>query len=230
MSFECTHDRYSEPVVPKRWHIEGGGITITRVDTSVMSDAGPLQPPRSEYGADWPTEPTKALSTKQPYAFLLAAGYKPVENRSWSTDFRGRFYIHASLKSVPLKEFQRIRRMLGKIRRNEGLPDFVPGFAESFYMPEFLGAITGEATLVDVVTKHDSPLFTGPFGFVIEDPVLYWQHLPWKGQQRWFNVDIPPAIRRRAAKPPSILTGPGPAIMTPMGAMDPDQAVRRFGR
>ena len=225
LNFESIHDRYSKPVVPKRWHIEGGGITITRVD------AEKLQSARRELPAAWPGEPTKALSTKQPYAYMLAVGHQPVDNRSWSTNFRGRFYIHASLSSVPLAEYQRIRRRLDKIIRADGGNPFVGGFAESFYMRQFLGVIVGEATLVDVVTESDSPWFTGPFGFVLEDPVLYWQQLSWKGQRRWFSVDIPASIRRRAAKPPSVLVGPGgPAIMTPMGALDSDAAVRRFGR
>ena len=225
MSFTFTHDRYSKPVVPKRWHIEGGGITITRVEDEKLKSA------RRELPASWPGEPMKALSTKQPYAYMLAAGHQTVDNRSWSTDFRGRFYIHASLASVPLAEYQRIRRRLDKIIIADGGNPYIGGFAESFYMRQFLGVIVGEATLVDVVTESDSPWFTGPFGFVLEDPVLYWQQLSWKGQRRWFSVDLPASIRRRAAKPPSVLVGRyGPAIMTPMGVLDSDAAVRRFGR
>lgn len=37
----------------------------------------------------------RALSIKQPWAGLIAAGYKNIENRSWATSFRGRFLIHA---------------------------------------------------------------------------------------------------------------------------------------
>jgi len=42
--------------------------------------------------------PEKALSIKNPWAYLIAMGIKDVENRSWKTHFRGRIYIHASLK------------------------------------------------------------------------------------------------------------------------------------
>lgn len=38
----------------------------------------------------------KALSVKQPWASLIAHGIKPIENRTWKTNFRGRIYIHAS--------------------------------------------------------------------------------------------------------------------------------------
>lgn len=45
-------------------------------------------------------EANKALSVKQPWAYLICAGIKDVENRTWATKYRGRVYIHASAKSV----------------------------------------------------------------------------------------------------------------------------------
>lgn len=41
-----------------------------------------------------------ALAVKQPWATLLCAGIKDVENRSWQTDYRGRLYIVASSTTV----------------------------------------------------------------------------------------------------------------------------------
>lgn len=38
----------------------------------------------------------KALSIRQPWAWLIAAGHKPIENRAWSTAYRGELFIHAS--------------------------------------------------------------------------------------------------------------------------------------
>ena len=40
----------------------------------------------------------KALSIRQPWAWLIVNGYKDIENRTWSTDFRGRVYVHAGRK------------------------------------------------------------------------------------------------------------------------------------
>jgi len=37
----------------------------------------------------------KALTVCQPYAELIARGDKPIENRTWSTPYRGRLMIHA---------------------------------------------------------------------------------------------------------------------------------------
>jgi len=39
---------------------------------------------------------TKALSFKQPIAWLIANGYLPVDDRSWGTQYRGTVLIHAS--------------------------------------------------------------------------------------------------------------------------------------
>ncbi len=37
----------------------------------------------------------KALTICQPYAHLIAVGEKPIENRSWPTQYRGQLLIHA---------------------------------------------------------------------------------------------------------------------------------------
>jgi len=44
-----------------------------------------------------PTGTIKALSLKQPYAWLIANGYLLVDDRSWGTQYRGPVLIHASL-------------------------------------------------------------------------------------------------------------------------------------
>lgn len=43
-----------------------------------------------------PKSLTKALSFKQPYAWLIANGYLLVDDRSWGTRYRGPMLIHAS--------------------------------------------------------------------------------------------------------------------------------------
>lgn len=37
----------------------------------------------------------RALTILQPWASLIMSGEKRVENRTWSTKYRGRFYVHA---------------------------------------------------------------------------------------------------------------------------------------
>jgi hypothetical protein len=38
----------------------------------------------------------KALSIRQPWAWLIANGHKHIENRTWRTSYRGPILIHAS--------------------------------------------------------------------------------------------------------------------------------------
>ncbi len=37
-----------------------------------------------------------ALTVRQPWAGLIAAGIKPVENRTWRRDYRGPLWLHAA--------------------------------------------------------------------------------------------------------------------------------------
>ncbi len=50
----------------------------------------------------------KALSIRQPWAWLVANGHKDIENRDWATNFRGRFLIHAA-KSMTRDEYEEAR-------------------------------------------------------------------------------------------------------------------------
>jgi hypothetical protein len=38
----------------------------------------------------------KILSVRQPWAALIVSGHKDIENRTWSTRYRGPVLIHAS--------------------------------------------------------------------------------------------------------------------------------------
>ena len=38
----------------------------------------------------------KCLSVRQPWAWLIVHGHKPLENRSWATSYRGPLLIHAA--------------------------------------------------------------------------------------------------------------------------------------
>lgn len=44
------------------------------------------------------TIPDRVLSIRQPWAALILAGHKPIENRTWETLWTGRFLVHAGKK------------------------------------------------------------------------------------------------------------------------------------
>jgi hypothetical protein len=115
----------------------------------------------------------KALSIKQPWAWLIVNGHKDIENREWSTKMRGKILIHA-----------------GKNIDRDGLRWIQSSHPEINLPKTFeLGGIVGEATITDCVTKSVSPWFFGTFGFVFKDakPLPF---KPYKGQLGFFEVNI----------------------------------------
>jgi hypothetical protein len=96
----------------------------------------------------------KAISIKQPWAWLIVNGFKDIENRTWKTYHRGRVFIHASKRpdNTPgLRE--RLESMIGR-----RIPDALD-----------TGGVVGEAEITDCVGSSDSPWFSGPFGFVLKN-------------------------------------------------------------
>lgn len=99
----------------------------------------------------------KALSIKQPWAWLIAKGHKDIENRTWKTNFRGEFLIHAGAEVD--KNYYLIAN---QVRSEFGidLPDW----------PDLeTGGVVGVATVTDCVERSDSPWWqdSSRFGFVI---------------------------------------------------------------
>ena len=91
----------------------------------------------------------KALSIRQPWAWLIVNGYKDIENRTWSTDFRGRVYVHAG-KRVKPGDFQEQRDYIRESSIN--IADELP-----------LGAILGEVTILDCVDSSSIQWFYRPW-------------------------------------------------------------------
>ena len=71
----------------------------------------------------------KALTIKEPYATLIAEGYKEYEFRTWKTNYRGEVLIHAG-KSLYEKNLERfndrdLKYSFGKIIAKATLTDCV---------------------------------------------------------------------------------------------------------
>lgn len=77
---------------------------------------------------------------RQPWAELIIAGTKPVENRKWTTPYRGRLYIHAA-----------------RFRDDATIAQFDLDPAALSY-----GALIGYVDVIDMVRAHPSPHFSGP--------------------------------------------------------------------
>lgn len=95
---------------------------------------------------------TKAISIRQPWAWLIVRGEKDIENRTWRTNFRGRVFVHAAQKI----DWKAVKELGIK---KEWWPVF----------ERLSGGIVGEVEIVDCVTSHRSVWFEGPFGFVLKN-------------------------------------------------------------
>lgn len=104
-----------------------------------------------------------ALSLRQPWLHTILKLGKRVENRTWSTPYRGPILLHAS-KGMTKAEYYAVVEFVRRAFPGRELEWSFPGYAE---LPR--GGIVGRARIVDCVTEHASPWFFGPYGFVLDD-------------------------------------------------------------
>ena len=130
----------------------------------------------------------KALSIRQPWAWLIVNGHKDIENRTWTTKQRGLVLVHAS-QGMTRQEYDDC--MVCAIRT--GLRSYFPRFEDLAR-----GGIVGQVEIVDCVRESNSPWFFGPVGFLLRNA----QPLPFqktKGALGFFNASMP--VESSGAKP-----------------------------
>ena len=115
----------------------------------------------------------KALSIRQPWAWLIVNGFKPVENRTWSTAYRGELAIHAG------RNFDQAGL--------ESVLDFFPDLRIHLPQQYDLGGVVGAAELYSCVDAHASRWFTGPWGFGMRNarPITF---VPYRGLLGFFEI------------------------------------------
>lgn len=141
------------------------------------------------------------LSEQQPHTWLIShqADYprgKDIENRDWTTSYRGPRLVHAGKRADEHSFGTDGRLFVGYWRHHYGdeLVACMPQRQQEYE----LGGIVGIATLVDVVTRSASPWFCGRYGWVLRDarPLPF---IPYRGQLGLFRVPV-------SILPPSGLT------------------------
>ncbi len=117
----------------------------------------------------------KALSIRQPWAWLIVHGPKRIENRGWPTAFRGTFLIHAA-KGMTNREYLEAAQMA------KDLGVTVPPMDE---LPR--GGIVGKATLSSCGVISEDPWFSGPYGFRLDnvEPLPFREY---RGELGFFEV------------------------------------------
>jgi len=115
----------------------------------------------------------KALSIRQPWAWLIVTGKKDIENRTWFTKDRGSFLIHASKKFDSMGYNWVVSEMGLKMPPPRELN---------------FGGIVGMAEITDCVTDYNNPWFFGPYGFILENAMTL-PFFPLPGKLGFFDVD-----------------------------------------
>jgi len=118
----------------------------------------------------------KALSIKQPWAWLIVNGFKDVENRTWDTKMRGRIAIHAG-KSFDQEGYEWVRYMQ---------PDIPLPLPEEYDKGGIVGYADINATTDDY---HESPWFFGPYGFILANAELC-ELIPMRGMLGFFETHL----------------------------------------
>jgi hypothetical protein len=102
----------------------------------------------------------KALSIRQPWAWLILHAGKDIENRNWqlrnpALRFRGTCLIHAGIALQPISD-----ELRAWVKRTAGVD-----LPRSDEFPR--GGIIGQVDVIDVVRTSPSPWFEGPCGLVL---------------------------------------------------------------
>ena len=115
----------------------------------------------------------KVIVIRQPWAWLIVNGFKDIENRTWTTRYRGTLLIQASASRPTKSKLEDIRLFARK--RGVKLPE------------EFeRGGIIGSVKLEDCVTSSRSKWFEGPVGWTLSKPKKL-KFIPLKGQLGLFD-------------------------------------------
>ena len=124
-----------------------------------------------------------ALSIRQPWAWAITTIGKDIENRTWSTNFRGEFLIHAG-KGCTRNEYIAAKAFILNAVGDEykGRDIRMPGWKELQR-----GGVIGIAEIVDCVETSGSKWFMGTHGFVIRNARTL-PFTPCNGALGFFNL------------------------------------------
>jgi hypothetical protein len=125
----------------------------------------------------------RVLSLHPPWAWAIIHAGKDVENRSWSTPYRGQILIHASSRRYTGKNLHDARLNIARCS-GLALEDIPTEFPES--------QIVGAVELVDVVTGARSKWAgKGEMHWRIKDPVPLQDEAPRHGKLRLWSLTVP---------------------------------------
>ena len=153
----------------------------------------------------------KALSIRQPWAWLILHAGKDIENREWPTRFRGRVLIHASKGCTQEEYFDAASFAQDAVAteyRGRGLT--IPAWRTIER-----GGIVGSVEIVDCVTRSDSRWFMGTYGFVLRNPIVL-PFEPYRGALGFFDVpNIALCVKSHCDEQRDTMQGGSPSVAAP---------------
>jgi len=134
----------------------------------------------------------KALSIREPFVALIAAGKKRIETRSRKTNYRGPLYLHASAGKIR-KNDPRARELLELIPNEPlryGMVVCKCTFADCRYMEEdFLREMEK-----DPLEKFCGDYRKGRYAWFLEDIEVLPEPFPTKGMLGLWTLELPNKI------------------------------------
>ncbi len=127
----------------------------------------------------------RCLSIRQPWAWLIVSGHKPVENRGWETRYTGPLLIHAS-KQLDMEGWRWVAKNFPTIE----IPSIL-------VLGEIIGQVELDACLPVDCTRQ-SPWAFGPYCWYMSHPIEFKKPVPYKGQLGIF--DVPDSILKEIGK------------------------------
>lgn len=120
-----------------------------------------------------------SISVRQPWAELIVAGLKTIENRSWKIHYRGTIAVHASSTNTK-REYEAASQLI----RSRGMDIQLPPLEQLE-----LSGIVGLVDVVDCLEHTEDPWWIpGNYAIVLAN-ARRGIFQPMKGQQGFFTVD-----------------------------------------
>lgn len=141
------------------------------------------------------------LSVRQPWAWLICAGFKDVENRTWTTNYRGDLFIHAgklfdwsALNRIPPRVAFEVCKHFGIGYQHDPVSGISFTRKGKFNDAEF-GAIVGKAILFGVCSNSSGVWAEpGAYHWIMKRPLLI-EPIPMNGRLGVFRAEVPDEIR-----------------------------------
>lgn len=126
----------------------------------------------------------KALTICQPYPRLILSGEKHVENRTWSTNYRGPLAIHAGKSRLWLTDDDEAEAAAAGDALVFGAVVAIGNVADCVHVSAICGGKLDER----FPQLRDRAHCSGPFCWVLTDVRRLATPLPWRGSQGLFEI------------------------------------------